>query len=214
MRTLFAKSRILESKIDEFLDHTSAVSLLFLEAVRDYLNGRDAEFESRRQQVSDLEKEADRLRLDVERQLYAETLIPESRGDVLGLLEHTDEVINNVKSALMQLSVEKPRIPDDLGERYVELADYCTRAVGELVSGVRCFLRNAVTVADCVHKVTFWEGEADKVAERLKRQIFEMEIDLCERLQLGSFVAHIDAVADMAQDVADRLTISAIKRSI
>lgn len=214
MRSLFAKTKLLESQIEEFLDHTSAVSLLFLEGVKDYLEGREAEFESRRQQVSDLEKQADRLRLEVERQLYVETLIPESRGDMLGLLEHTDEVVNDAKSALMQFSVERPSIPDELKPRYIELVDYCSRAVGELVTGIRCFLRNAVTVSDYVHKVTFWEGEADKVAERLKRQIFGTDLDLCERIQLSYFVAHIDAVADQAQDVAERLTISAIKRSI
>jgi predicted phosphate transport protein (TIGR00153 family) len=214
MKSFFSKTKTLESKIEEFLDHTSAVSLLFVEAVKDYVEGRQDEFESRRQQVSDLEKQADRLRLEVERQLYVETLIPESRGDVLGLLEHTDGVVNDAKSALMQISVERPAIPDELKPRYVELADYCSRAVGELVTGVRCFFRSASIVSDYVHKVSFWEEEADKVAERLKRRIFEMDIDLCLRIQLGQFVAHIDAVADQAEDVAERLTISAIKRSI
>lgn len=214
MKRLFSKTKLLESKIEEFLDHTSAVSLLFLEGVKDYLEGRHDEFESRRRQVSDLEKLADRLRLDIERELYVETLIPESRGDVLGLLEHTDAVVNDAKRALMQISVERPTIPDELKSRYVELAEYCSRAVGELVTGVRCFFRSASVVSDYVHKVSFWEQEADKVAEKLKRRIFETDVDLCLKIQLGHFVAHIDAVADQAQDVAERLTISAIKRSI
>ena len=35
MAHLFAKTRLLESKIDEYLDHTSEVGLLFLEAIKD-----------------------------------------------------------------------------------------------------------------------------------------------------------------------------------
>ena len=108
MANLFARTRLLESKIDEYLNHTSEVGLLFREAVKNFMDGRLDEFEERRGKVCDLENHADELRREVERQLYIETLIPESRGDVLGLLEQTDDVINHVKLALMQVSVENP----------------------------------------------------------------------------------------------------------
>jgi predicted phosphate transport protein (TIGR00153 family) len=214
MKGLFSKTKLLESKIDEYLDHTSEVGLLFLEAIRDYMQGRMDEFESRRSQVTDLENHADRLRLEIERQLYVETLIPESRGDVLGMLEHTDEVINCAKISLMQFSVERPSIPEDLRASYLELAEHGSRSVEQLVMGVRAFFRNAASVPDYVHKVSFWEKEADKVAEKLKRRIFETDLDLSHKIHLGHFVMHIDAVADEAEDVSERLSISSIKRSI
>ncbi len=214
MANLFARTRLLESKIDEYLNHTSEVGLLFREAMKNFLDGRLDEFEERRGKVCDLENHADELRREVERQLYIETLIPESRGDVLGLLEQTDDVINHVKHALMQVSVENPDIPDELGESYLELADYGSRAVQELVMGVRAFFRNTAAVPDHAHKVAFWEKEADKVAERLKRRIFQLNIDLSHKIQLGDFVMHVDSIADQAEDVSERLSISTIKRSI
>jgi predicted phosphate transport protein (TIGR00153 family) len=185
-----------------------------LEAVRDYLGGRNDEFESRRQQVSELENHADRLRHDVEHELYVETLIPESRGDVLGLLEQTDEVISAAKVTLEQFSVEAPDIPSELADDFLELADYGNRAVQELVMGIRAYFRTSSSVADHVHKVAFWEKEADKVGERLKRRIFEGDVELACKIHRGSFVWHIDAVADQAEDVSERLSISAIKRSV
>lgn len=214
MTGLFSKTNVLESKIEEYLDHTSEVGMLFLEAMKDYLNGRSAEFESRRKQVNDLENHADDLRRQVERQLYVETLIPESRGDVLGLLEHTDEVINKAKVALMRLSVQRPDVPESVRQEYLEIADYGSRAVQELVAGIRAFFRNPTTVTDHVHKVGFWEKEADKVAERVQRCIFDMDIELGRKIHLANFVRNIDAVADEAEDVSERLSISAIKRSI
>lgn len=214
MTRIFAKTKLLESQIDEYLNHSSQVGLLLLEAIKDYLEGRMDEFESRRRQVSELENHADELRRDVERQLYVETLIPESRGDVLGILEHTDEVISAAKLTLEQFSVERPDIPDDLCSDFLELADYGNRAVQELVMGIRSFFRTAATVTDYVHKVAFWEKEADTVAERLKRRIFEADADLSCKMHRSSFVWYIDAVADEAEDVSERLSISAIKRSI
>jgi predicted phosphate transport protein (TIGR00153 family) len=214
MANLFGKTKLLESKIDEFLDHASEVGLLFREGIKNYLDGRREDFESRRGQVTELEKHADDLRHEVERQLYIETLIPDARGDVLGILEHTDEVINTAKASLMQFSVEEPDVPDDLNEAYLELADFGCRAVQELVSGIRVFFRSGTSVSDHTHKVSFWEKEADKVAEKLRRRIFEKEIDLSRKIHLGNFVRLIDAIADEAENVSDRLAISAIKRSI
>jgi predicted phosphate transport protein (TIGR00153 family) len=214
MATLFGKTKHLEAKIDEFLSHASEVGLLFLEGIRNYLEGRAEEFEARCAQVTELEKHADDLRHEIERQLYLETLIPESRGDVLGILEHTDEVINSAKATLTQFSVEAPDIPDDLDADYLELADFGSRAVQELVSGIRSFFRSGSSVSDYTHKVSFWEKEADQVGEKLRRRIFEHDLDLSQKIHLSNFVQHIDAVADEAEDVSERLAISAIKRSI
>jgi predicted phosphate transport protein (TIGR00153 family) len=214
MTTLFGKTKLLESQIDEYLNHTSEVGLLLLEAIRDYLGGRTEAFETRRQHVSELEKRADRLRHDVEHELYVETLIPESRGDVLGLLEQTDEVIGAAKVTLEQLSVESPIMPDDLVSDFLALADYGNRAVQELVMGLRAYFRTSSSVTDHVHKVAFWEKEADKVGERLKRAIFKSDADLACKMHRSDFVWHIDAVADQAENVSERLTISAIKRTI
>ncbi|MFH1501794.1 MAG: DUF47 family protein [Candidatus Eisenbacteria bacterium] len=214
MTTLFSKTRLLESKIDAYLDHTSEVALLFREAIKDYLGGRSEEFEDRRKQVTDLEKKADTLRIEVERQLYLETLIPDARGDVLGILENTDEVINTAKETLMLLSVQRPRIPEEFTVDYLELADHGCQAAQELVMGIRAFFRNSPTVTDYVHKVCFWEKEADKVGERLKRKIFGSDLELARKLHLGDFVVHVDTLADEAEDVSERLSISAIKRSI
>jgi predicted phosphate transport protein (TIGR00153 family) len=214
MPRIFAKTKLLESQIDEYLNHGSQVGLLFLEAVKDYLGGREEEFESRRQQVSQLEKHADELRREIERQLYVETLIPESRGDVLGILEHTDQVISAAKRTLEQFSVERPDVPGELNEDFLELADYGNRAIQELVMGIRAFFRTSETVTDHAHKVAFWEKEADAVAVRLKRRIFAADVDLACKMHRSSFVWYIDAVADQAEDVSERLSISAIKRSI
>jgi len=214
MAKLFAKTRLIESKIDAYLDYASEVGLLFREAIKDYLGGRHEEFEERREQVSELENQADVVRKEVERQLYAETLIPDARGDVLGILENTDAVINTAKETMTLLSVQRPRIPKDLNAEYVELADHGCQAVQELVMGIRAFFRSAPTVSDYVHKVHFWEKEADKVGERLKRKIFDSELELARKLHLGDFVVHVDTLADEAEDVSERLAISAIKRSI
>ena len=57
-----------------------------------------------------------------------------------------------------------------------------------------------------------YEKEADKISYNLKKQIFDTNLDLSVKLHLREFVDRIDAIADQAEDVADRLSIYAIKR--
>ena len=60
----------------------------------------------------------------------------------------------------------------------------------------------------------FYEKEADKVAINLKRHIFQLAIDLSQKMHLHYFAVHVDSLADAAETVADRLAIYTIKRTL
>ena len=89
-----------------------------------------------------------------------------------------------------------------------------TQAVDCLVLASRAFFRDIDAVGHHNHKVMFFEKEADKVSTRLKRAIFDSDLGLDRKIHLRHFVEHIDNVADRAEDVADRLAIYAIKRTM
>ncbi len=100
MPSLFKETKELASQIDDFLDAISEGALVFQQGVMDYLSGDMEAFERRFHAIDTLENRADDLRRTVEGHLYRQSLIPESRGDVLGLLETMDDVINTAKHTL------------------------------------------------------------------------------------------------------------------
>ena len=213
--TLFGRTKVLENQIDEFLDKLSQSGLLFRRAVQHYLTaGATAEFEEKLSHVNGLESEADHLRRSIETRLYAHTLIPDSRGDVLGLLENLDSVLNLIEGALWGFSIETPEIPSEFNADYEALTEEVCRAVESLVLASRAFFRNIEGVADHMHKVLFYEKEADRVSTKLKRRIFGSDLPLSQKAHLRNFVEHIDNIADRSEDVADRLAIYAIKRTV
>lgn len=214
MVRLFQRTKTLEAQVDEFLSVVSESGLLFKEAIRLYLEDRGGDFEERKTAVDSLESRADGLRRDIETQLYTQTLIPDARGDVLGLLESMDDVINTAKETLVEFSIECPDILPELKRDYVELADCVAKSVEALVMAARAFFRDTAVVKDHLHKVMFYEKEADKMSEKLRRNIFSADIDLSRKNHLRYITLHICDVSDKAEDVADRLTISTIKRSI
>jgi len=209
----FKKSKILVTQIDEFLDIVSRGSIIFQNGIREYLDGEIDCFENTIAEISKLENRADELRHSIENQLYMNSLIPEFRGDVLGLLENMDTVINAEKKTLTQFSVEMPAIPAEFGKDYLALADVSMNAAEALVTAVRAFFHDFNMVKNYLHKVYFFEKEADKISDRLKRRIFASEIDLSRKIHLRYFTLHIETISDHAEDVADRLSISTIKRS-
>ena len=213
--SLFRRTRALATEIDTFLDKLSESGLLFKRALQVYLaEGCTAEFEEKLHSVNRLESHADKLRRSIETQLYAQTLIPESRGDVLGLLENLDSVHNLYEGALWGFSIEKPDIPAQWHADFQALCEQAVLAVESIVLASRAFFRNLEAVDDHMHKVMFYEKEADKVSTKLKRSIFASDLSLSHKVHLRSFVEHLDNLADRSEDVADRLAIYTIKRTV
>ncbi|MBT3307268.1 MAG: DUF47 family protein [Alphaproteobacteria bacterium] len=213
--SLFGRTRALEGEIDDFLDKLSQCSLLFKIAIKVYLTeGCTEDFEHKLHDVNKMESDADHLRRAIETKLYAQTLIPDSRGDVLGLIENLDQLLNLYEGSLWAFSIEKPDIPKEFCNDFEALTDLATQSVDALVLAARAFFRDPDAVGDHNHKVMFFEKEADKIGTKLKRAIFASELDLSRKTHLRNFVEHIDNVPDWAEDVADRLAIYAIKRTI
>ena len=92
---IFRTTWAIESQIEEFLDAINKGALVFRDAVVSYLEGRTADFCAKLAVLEGLETRADRLSRMVEASLYSQSLIPEHRGDVLALLEHSDAVAGN-----------------------------------------------------------------------------------------------------------------------
>lgn len=213
---LFKKTKQLEQKVDEYLDFLSKAALVFKEGINNYLNDQQDEFNRHLEELRELENKADELRRTVETYLYLHTLIPESRGDVLALLENTDNVTDQAKGALMKFSVEIPEIAPELHQDFRDLTKYVVESFESMVTCTRAFFRDLNAVRDNLHKVHFYEKEADKISEKLRRKIFASENipRLSHKMHLRNCIDHIDSIADYAEDVADRLAIYTIKRSI
>lgn len=211
---LFKGGQGTEKKIDDFFDVVAEGGLVFQHGIDDYLAGRTGSFESRLESIQALESRADKLSKDVEAYLYSHSLIPEHRGDVLGLLENTDNIIDTGKTVLFQFSVEQPDIPQEFHDQYRTLAAAGQQAVDAVIVSARAFFRDVAMVKDNLYKVHHFEAEADRNSDALKRAIFATDMDLSRKIHLRYFAQNVEKISDMAEQVADRLAIYAIKRNI
>ncbi len=214
MFELFGKHKQIEADIDEFLDHIVEGGLLFKKGVKFYLDGRKDEFEDRLADLRHLEKNADNLRRRIETNLYTKTLIPEFRGDVLGLLEHSDGVLNQIADTLLEFSVEQPETLEDLNKLKYELAKNAIKASEFMVKAIRAYFRDLATVRDQIKQVNFLREETNRIAEKYKRDVYSRDLRLSHKMHLRYFAVSIENIADDAEDLCDRLAIATIKRYI
>ncbi len=201
--------------MDAFLDKISEAGIVYRRGIKNYMNKSGDDFERHVAQIKQLEHEADELRKNIETQLYTQTLVPESRGDILALMETSDDVIDRATDTLVEFSIENPNVPEPFRDGFIELARTTVKATEEMVKAMRAFMRDPLNVRNYLHKVYHWEKESDRIAGELKRAIFASEdLKLSEKIHLRYFALHVDTLADRAEDVADRLAIYTIKRSI
>ena len=213
--TLFKKTRELDNKITEFLDNISEAGLVYARAISLYLEeGATEEFTKKRQEVSAFESRNDQLRRDVEAELYEHTLLPDSRADVLHLLEGVDRVINKYESNLYMYAIEKPVIPSEFHAPLKEMVQTVLDCVEALVVSARSFFAMNGEIKNHLHKVMFFEKQADQQGTLLKTAFFEQKkLELAHKRQLQDFEMATEQISDFAEDVADSLTILAVKRS-
>lgn len=212
--SLFKTNQIIAGQIDLFFDTVAKGSLVYQTGIKAYLDGDLENFEDTITQIDKLESRADKLSSEVENHLYSRSLIPEHRGDVLGLLETTDNIIDTAKMSLYQFSVEQPDIPEQFHDGYLKLAEAGVAASDALIVCARAFFRDVTTVKDNLYKVHHYETEADGISDRLKRSIFASDLELAHKIHLRYFALNVERVSDRAEEVADRLAIYAIKRNI
>ncbi|MGL1893514.1 MAG: DUF47 family protein [Spirochaetaceae bacterium] len=213
---LFSRAKSVETNIDQYIDNVLKASLIFELGIKYYFERNNESFEKKTKEMKILESESDHIRRDIKHTLYRDLLIPESRGDVLGLIEHLDDVINTAKKDLLRFSIEKPKIWPELTSDFLELTELSTKCVREVVGASRAFFREPNKVADYLVAVHYLESEADKIEERIMRKSFEGTFitEFSEKVHMRYFAEKISKLADLAESVADRLDIYTIKRTI
>jgi|SRR5690554_918765 len=217
MRNLFfGKANELAAEINEFLDVVNEAALLFQKGVKLFLEEEKKKFAGNLTRISVVENKADDYQKDIKYKLIKYMLIPDSRGDVLDLIESSDNVVDSCKKVLIHFSIEQPYIPEFLKDDFLELTRQSFESVDYLVKGIRFYFENLALVNDNIHKVHFYEHEADELEELLTRKVFASKKieDLCTKTHLRYFIGKIALISDIAENVSEKLAVATIKRSI
>ena len=198
--------------INIFLDNILKINSLFKILLENYFQKKFQEVDKITNEISDLESQCDKIRREVERKIYQETLIPDLRGDVLGMLENLDKIPGQIQANAHSFNTEKPSVDEELNYNFLKLCYFASECISLLIEGSRSFFVDKnITIEKCL-QVSKVESKADKVSTELKNVIFSNKKNgLATKVHLRFFVEIMDEVANLSEDVADRLIISSSK---
>ncbi|MBE6201718.1 MAG: DUF47 family protein [Rikenellaceae bacterium] len=209
------KADILVENIDKFFNTIDSALLVFKDGVRNYLYSNTEAFNENLQTMSHLATEAAMLRRTVENDLYTQTALVRSRGDIMRLLEKMGHIAITLNDSLLQFEIENPFVPAELNNDFLKLTELSTLAVETALPSAKAYFRAPEDVAEKIQRVYFYESETNKCAQAIKRKVFHemMNIKLSEKFHLRYFALHIENLSDAAVSVADQLSVMAIKRN-
>jgi uncharacterized protein Yka (UPF0111/DUF47 family) len=127
-----------------------------------------------------------------------------------------DDLLDTIKENLIQFDVESPHFPEAIHEAIQALTKTSIKSIESVVLSSRTFFRAPLSVKDQLHRVYFYEKEADEMSNKIKRTVYkEMNnLDLAQKNHIRHFVDKTEQLSDTAESIADLLSILAIKRDI
>ncbi len=210
------KANKLVEDIDRYFDLMDQSVLVFKEGVRNYLYSNTNGFNENLMKMSALDSESSVLRREIENALYTQTALVRSRADIMRLFEKTRNITDILNESLFQFEIETPFIPSELNQEFMKLTEFSTLAVEAVVPAAKAYFRTPDLVPDKISRAYFYEKEAVKYSQTIKRNVFHNmpALKLSEKFHLRYFALHIENLAKAAEIVADQLAVMAIRRNL
>lgn len=211
---LFRKQFEMAKRVDALFDAIDKCTNLFKDTItRLIVEGPTAENEEAAMRVHDAEGRVDDIVREIETSMYENALIPESRGDVLGILESIDKIPDTLQSLVFQLSHQKIEVPYQFKEAMLRLVEVNLEAYTFLKEAV-INLFYSKEVQSLISQIDRRESESDKIERELIKRIFDCGIEKADKILLKEIVVNIGDISDYCEDTTDRLRIAIIKRRI
>jgi predicted phosphate transport protein (TIGR00153 family) len=211
---LFKKQYAVEEKVQRLLRLLVDMAHLYQAAYESYFEGSLEEFSQRNQELGQIEKQLDELGHQIQMTLLHESLMPNSRDDLLWFLTKLDKVPSSFKHSLVDILFEKPEIPEELHPSMKNMLIHTHLAVQALAHATDSLFSDLRSVRQHVEEVSRQESEVDKIEYKLLQMVFEnKKYELAIKYQLKGILKQIGRVTNLAEDVADAVLILATKHS-
>jgi hypothetical protein len=200
--------------LQEHAEKVKECAWAFQQAIECHLANKCQTFEEFRQEVIQLETEADAIKRRIRGHLPKGTLMPVYNFLLFRYLREQDAVIDAVEDALDWISFRsEPGIPPELEKEFVILADSVIDPIEELskmVAEARKYFKNysedqRVIIKKIIHELHQQEHEADKAEDMVKQKALNMDIDAVTVFHVVRLAEFIGSIADHAQNAGDMM---------
>lgn len=187
----------------------------FMQAV---LAGDWDEARAQQARISQLERDADKLKREMRLQLPHSLFMPVSRRDILEVLTSQDKIANRAKDIAGLITGREMGIPPPLSQLFMDYLERCIdaalqaqAAINELDELVETGFRGGEVdlVHSIIRKLDEIESDTDRIQVRVRAELFKRETELppVEVMFLYRVIDWVGDLADLSQRVGSRLEL-------
>ena len=210
-----SKQKQIESKIEDYRSQVAECIQAYHETLCAYCETGDRQdLRECLAQVHRAESKADDIRREVEDMMYTRALFPESRGDILRLLETMDAVPNQAERVVKDMVLENIEIPEPYRGRLLDLSAVGVRATEEMLAATRKLFSDFTAATALTGKIDELESQADQIEAGLIERIFASDMEGLQKILLRDVVRGIAGLCDACEKVGDHVRVLVAKRSI
>lgn len=212
---IFSKNKELIGMIEKYLAELQESLNAFKEAIR-YLmeNSINDHFRIMAKKVHQHESHADDIRREIEKFMFGKSLLPETREDILNIIEVLDKISNPCEDILNDFILQRTVIIPEIRTDYLELVDISCETSKLIGEAFWDCLGKCQKLDDYNTKVDDNESLGDSLEFRMIGTIFEAELDKTEKIIQRDFVKKLGSICNICETVMDKLIICGIKRHV
>ena len=210
-------SMFMTSPFDGLQEHAEKVkdcAWTFQQAVECHVADRCRRFEELRQEIIQMESEADAIKRRIRGHIPKGTMMPVDKFQLFRYLREQDSVLDAVEDVLDWISYRsEPGIPKELQKDFLLFVDAVVDPIDELslmVAEARKYFHNyaepqRVKVKDIIRELRVQEHKADKLEDAIKEKVFNMQIDPVTVFHMVRLAEYIGSIADHAENAGDMM---------
>jgi len=211
----FKKALQIETLIFTYLETLKKTQKNFSDALDACLTiGGCGNFNFLAEQTHKYESKADDIREDIKTLMYGKALIPESRGDIMGLLEAMDLIPGIFEDILQTISTQKMSVPGFILSDIQELIKISLETCDLMTLGVATLFQKKEGIRSMVTLIDQNESQCDHIQRRIIGRIFDSELEPFHMLQLKELISMMGQISDQADRVSKRVNIINMKRMV
>jgi uncharacterized protein len=214
-RFLFKKEQQLESLISQYLENLSRTQEHFVKAMNTCLSeGLCGEFAFLIEQTHKFESKADEIRDEINYLMYSRALIPESREDIMSLIEQVEVIPRIFELILHLIRSQKLKIPDIITLDVKDLIRISVESCELMTKQIDLMLKNRQGIRALVTTIDHNESHCDHIERSLMLKVFESDMELVHKLQLKELIIAMGEISDQADRISKRVNILTLKRRV
>ena len=212
---LFKKENQLNNLISSYLENLVKTQEHFVKAMDACLDGGICDkFAFLIEQTHKFESKADDIRDEINYLMYSRALIPESREDVMNLIEQVEVIPRIFELILHLIRTQRIKIPDFAMSEVKDLIRMSVESCDLVIKQIDLMQKNKQGIRALMTTIDHNESHCDHIERSLMTKVFDSSLDPFHKIQLKELIIAMGEISDQADRLSKRVNIMVLKRRV